>query len=40
MGEMYNNDTAVGVAFFIASIGFFLRPLVVGKLHMTYYRKK
>ena len=39
-GGFYNNESGVIIAVIFASIGFFLRPMAVSELHMTYYRKQ
>lgn len=39
--DIFNkNDAGVAVAMTFASIFFFLRPIVISELHMTYYRKQ
>ena len=39
-GSIYNNDTGVVVAMVFASLGFILRPVIMGEVHMNYYRKQ
>jgi len=36
---IYNKDTGVIVATIFAGLGFILRPIIVGEVHTTYYRK-